>query len=264
MIFYHLSRIKAKGVFFFPLSLLLVKAITEDTSSKAKTKTQTSSVFFSQNNLSLANSSAATKDTSVLEMYTLFNKAIKESLMTGDHSAEYYFAQLDKKFHGNTYVIDATSVITAEYVNAAQRCINKYLNDCIDNTITTIEKEESFKAGAGLEKAIELIRGSDPEFAASLAPRMYFLKSGGDFGDKGKNGNISDGLRYGYAALSLNPTSAYIHNRLARLHYDNNCSDSASYYAKTAIRLAPKWGCPYETLQLTQGEKEQQYIVKSK
>jgi hypothetical protein len=264
MILYHLSRIKRKGVFFFPLSLLLVKAITEDTSIEAKKKTETRPVTICQQNISMANASIDTKDTSVLEMYTLFNKAVKESLLTGDHSAEYYFIQLNKKFQGNTYAIDATSVITAEYVNAAQQCINKYLNDCTDNTVTAIEKEENFKAGAGLEKAIALLKNSDPDFAASLAPRMYFLKSGGDFGDEGKNGSLSVGLGYAYAALSLNPNSAYIYNRLARLHYDNNCSDSASYYANAAIRLAPKWSCPYQTLQLVKERKEQQYIVKSK
>jgi hypothetical protein len=74
--------------------------------------------------------------------------------------------------------------------------------------------------------------------------RMCFLKASGDF----ENANLSQGFQYAYACFALEPNAAYINNRLATLHFENNNADSAVYYARRAMNAAPKWRCSYVTL----------------
>src|SRR5436190_2368867 len=48
-------------------------------------------------------------DTSLTELYDLFYKMIKDKKITGHNSAEFYYEQLEKKFTGNSYTLDARS-----------------------------------------------------------------------------------------------------------------------------------------------------------
>ncbi len=188
-------------------------------------------------------------DTLLIETYNAFNKAVKQNKLTGSESAEAFFLKLNKKFPDNPYTLDAKSTLADEFVKQAQSLVNNYLS-CVEMSVT--QKRESFEAGLRLEKAIAL--ADDEDFANSLKGRMNFLKASGDFGPAGQNGSTETGLSYAYSALATEPNAAYIQNRLALLHLQNNRADSAKYYAEKATRTAPKWVCALTTLSLVQNK----------
>ncbi|HVT84855.1 MAG TPA: tetratricopeptide repeat protein [Chitinophagaceae bacterium] len=210
-------------------------------------------------------------DSSLLETYNLFNKAVKESRLTGDSSAEYYYDQLEKKYPGNSYTIDAQQTLSVEFINFAQTKINLYL-ECKDvasiqkirsqidegeksdeisvslDRMERVAREEFFEVGKMLEKAIALITPDDPDFAKSLMGRMYFFKAFGYFGKERRLMDINQAFQYAYTAYAADKKAAYILNTLASLHLDNNRMDSAVYYSRLAIGVAPQWRYPYVNL----------------
>jgi hypothetical protein len=185
-------------------------------------------------------------DTSLVETYNLFNKAISDKKITGNASAEYYYEQMSKKYAGSPYTLDAKSTLAVEFIDLAQNKVRQYLG-CQDD-LSALQKQELYETGARLEKAITLMKEDDPLFANSLLSRMYLLKSSGDFGKDGKNGSMSVAFQNAFAAFALDPGSAYINNRLATLHLANNNKDSAVYYARKATQIAPNWACAFTTL----------------
>ncbi len=183
-------------------------------------------------------------DTALIETYNLFYKAVKSNNISGRSSAEEYFQQLSKKYPGNSYTLDAKSTLAVEYINFAQAKVDRYLT-CSDD-VSAKQKQENTDAANKLEKAIASVREDDGDFANSLLGRMYLLKASGN------NASIVTSLQYAYAALAINPNGAYIQNKIARLHLDNNNKDSALYYANKAATTAPKWACALTTLALVQ------------
>jgi len=71
------------------------------------------------------------EDSLLMETYNLFNNAVKGSRLIGKSSAEYYYTQMEEKFPGNSYTVDAQTTLAVEYINFAQSKINLYL-DCKD------------------------------------------------------------------------------------------------------------------------------------
>jgi tetratricopeptide (TPR) repeat protein len=189
-------------------------------------------------------------DTGLIETYNRFNAAVNANKLTGPSSAEDYFQQLNKKFPGNGYTLDAKSTLAVEFINVAQAKVDRYLG-CGDNG-SPKEKQDNYEAALNLEKAIASVREDDNDFANSLLNRMYFLKASGDFGANGKNGDITVAFRNAFAALRIDPDGAYIQNKLALLHLQNNNKDSALYYANKAVKTAPNWPCALTTLALIQ------------
>jgi len=183
-------------------------------------------------------------DTALIETYNLFYKAVKSNTISGRSSAEEYFQQLSKKYPGNPYTLDAKSTLAVEYINFAQANVDRYLT-CSDN-VSAKQKQENTDAANKLEKAIASVREDEGDFANSLLGRMYLLKASGN------NATIATSLQYAYAALAINPNGAYIQNKLALLHLENNNKDSAVYYANKATKTAPKWACALTTLALVQ------------
>ncbi len=192
----------------------------------------------------------ATADTVLIETYNLFYKAVKSNNITGKSSAEEYFGQLNKKYPGNPYTLDAKSTLAVEYINVAQRKVDRYLG-CGDDG-SAKEKQENYEAAIDLEKAIAIVREDDDDFANSLKNRMYLLKASGDYGSGGKNGDMAIAFQNAYAALAIDRDGAYIQNKLAQLHLTNNQKDSALFYANKATKIAPKWLCGLTTLALIQ------------
>ncbi|MEP6699777.1 MAG: tetratricopeptide repeat protein, partial [Bacteroidota bacterium] len=210
-------------------------------------------------------------DTLLIEAYNLFNDAVKESRLTGKLSAEYYSDMMNRNFPGNSYSIDAQSTLAVEFINFAQSKINLYL-DCKDassiqklraqideddktdevatslNRMEKVAQQEFYEVGNMLEKAINIIRADDPDFARSLEGRMYFFKARGYFGRNRKTVDIVNAFQFAYSANATDKNAAYILNTLSSLHLDNNRYDSAIFYAKKAIQAAPKWRYPYVTL----------------
>jgi hypothetical protein len=179
-------------------------------------------------------------DTTLLESYNQFYKAVKENRLTGRASAEYYYQFMEKNYKGNPYTLDAQSTLAVEYINDAQKRVNRYL-DCTDE-LSEKEKQANYEAGQRLEKAIALVREDNPDFASSLRGRVFLLKASKD--------DIA--FQNAYAALNIDPDRAYIQNKLALLHLDNNKTDSALFYADKAAKTAPKWACALTTLALVQ------------
>ena len=145
-------------------------------------------------------------DTALIETYNRFYKAVKSNNLTGRSSAEEYYQQLTKKYPGNPYTLDAKSTLAVEYINVAQRKVDRYLG-CGDEG-SSKEKQENYEAALNLEKAINTVREDDADFANSLYNRMYLLKASGDFGKDGKNGDISLAFQHAYAALAIDPNGA--------------------------------------------------------
>lgn len=210
-------------------------------------------------------------DTTVIETYNLFNSAVKEARLTGQSSAEYYYSLMERKYPGNAYTIDAQTTLAVEYINFAQTKVNLYL-DCKDpaaiqklraqmddeektdeinsslNRMEKVSRQEFYEVGHMLEKAIEIIKPDDPEFAKSLEGRMYFFKARGYFGRGKRQVDISTAFNYAYNAYADDKTAAYILNTLSSLHLEMGRLDSAIHYAKLALNNAPKWRYPYVTL----------------
>lgn len=189
-------------------------------------------------------------DTSLVETYNRFNQAVQDKRIAGNGSAEDYFAQLNKKFPGNPYTLDAKSTLAVQYINEAQQRVDEYLS-CIEPSAR--QKQANYQAGLRLEKAIAIVGEDDPDFAHSLKGRMHLLKASGDLGS-GANGDINAAFQNAWAALSIDRNGAYIHNKLALLHLENNRPDSARFYAEKATGIAPKWNCALLTLALVQNK----------
>lgn len=197
----------------------------------------------------------ADADTALIETYNRFNSAVKANKLSGPTSAEDYLQQLNKKFPGNPYTLDAKSTLAVEYINIAQAKVDRYLG-CGDAG-SAKEKQANFEAALNLEKAITSVREDDADFANSLLNRMFFLKASGDFGKDGKNGDISIAFQNAYAAMKIDPNGAYIQNKLALLHLQNSNKDSALFYSNKAVKTAPNWLCALTTLAMIQKSASQ-------
>jgi hypothetical protein len=213
-----------------------------------KQQTRRGGTSFEGDILRFKNPEAA--DTSLVETYNRFNQAVKNKRIDGNGSAEDYFAQLNKKFPGNPYTLDAKSTLAVEYINEAQARVDEYLG-CGETSPK--QKLANYQAGIRLEKAIAIVGEDDPDFAQSLKGRMYLLKASGDL-TNGANGDINAAFQNAWAAQQIDKNGAYIQNKLAQLHLENNRLDSAKYYAEKATRTAPNWRCALLTLALVQNK----------
>lgn len=189
-------------------------------------------------------------DTGLVETYDRFYAALHANKLTGDSSAENYFEQLNKKYPGNPYTLDAKSTLAVKFINVAQAKVDRYLG-CGDDG-SAKEKQDNYEAALNLEKAINSVREDNKRFASSLYNLVYFLKACSDFGKDGLNGDIAEAFKNAYAALAIDPDGAYLQNKLALLHLANNKTDSALYYANEATKTAPNWPCAFTTLALVQ------------
>jgi tetratricopeptide (TPR) repeat protein len=208
-------------------------------------------------------------DTSILELYNSFNRALKEFNLTGNgYSAENFYQQLNKLAPTNNYTIDARLSLATEYINFAQSKINLYLegrdvstiqrirsqlddddkSEEVTNSLDRMEKvarQDFSTVGDMLERAIDYAETDDDGFRKKLQAKRFFFKAQGYF-DKGSNTTglqlaIQDAMR----AYRAEPTAAYILNTLASLQLDNNKPDSAIYFGRLAVAQAPHWRYPY-------------------
>ena len=177
-------------------------------------------------------------DTVLLETYNRFYTQVRNNNLTGNNSAEDYYLQLEKKYPLNPYTLDAKSTLAVQFLNVAQKRIDDYLG-CMDQS-SPAEKEANYRAAVNLEKAIASFREDDEDFARSLHGRLCLLKASAD--------DIAVAFSHAYACLAMEPKGAYVHNKLAQLHLQQNNRDSAMYYAQQAAAIAPDWGCALTVL----------------
>jgi len=176
-------------------------------------------------------------DTALINLYNKFNQAVQETSPRGRNEAANFYNELERKFPGTPYTLDARSSLAVAYLDFAQAKMDEYIA-CATNQSQT----EIIEAGQRLEKAIELFRYDDIDFANSLLNRLYFLRSSVD--------HSAAAFQSAYAAKNIDPAGAYILNKLALLHLNNNNLDSAHFYASRAIQVAPKWACAFTTFSL--------------
>lgn len=175
-------------------------------------------------------------DTAITRLYNDFNNAVKNKKITGGGSAEYYYDELQRRFPEDPHTLDARSTIANEFIKDAQAKVDRFIS--CGSVINENEKNDFSNAGNRLQKAIDIINEYDADYAATLSANMYLLKSLGN----------NSSFQNAYAALASSPDAAYINNRLAAMHNENNRPDSAIYYARRAIGRAPNWKCAYTTL----------------
>ena len=137
-----------------------------------------------------------------------------------------------KNYPGDSYTIDAQSTLAVEFINFAQSKINLYL-DCkdpaaiqkirsqidedekteeVDASLDRMEKvarQEFFEVGNMLERAIDIIREDEPDFAKTLMGRMYFFKARGYFGRGRQQVDINKAFQYAYTAYATERNAAY-------------------------------------------------------
>lgn len=211
-------------------------------------------------------------DTSVLDLYNLFNKALKELNLAGDESsAESYYQKLNKLAPGSDYTLDAKLNLATEYINFAQSKINLYLegrdvssiqrirsqldaddkSDEISNSLDRMEKvarQDFSEVAKMLQKAIEYGEIDDEGFLRKIRAKNFFFKAHGYFEKGGSSVGLQEAIQDAMQAYRNDPTAAYILNTLASLELDNNKPDSAVYFARKAIESAPLWRYPYVNL----------------
>lgn len=181
-------------------------------------------------------------DTALTGLYNRFNNAIKLSTETGRNQANEIFDLLEKRFPGTPHTLDAKSTLAATYIRFAQSIMNSYINK---GAISPEQKKEYQEAAIRLEKATQLLAEDEPEFTESLQSRLYFLKTV----DAAPNNMAA--FQNAYSSLAKDKNAAFINNRLATMHLENKHTDSAVYYAKHAITVAPNWRAPYSVLSET-------------
>ena len=208
-------------------------------------------------------------DTTILELYNSFNRALRELNLTGNgHSAEGYYQQLNKLAPSNNYTIDARLSLATEYINLAQSKINLYLegrdvstiqrirsqldaddkSDEITNSLDRMEKvarQDFSEVGEMLERAIEYAETDDEGFRKKLMAKRFFFKAQGYFDKGASTTGLRTAIHDAMQAYRNDPTAAYILNTLASLQLDNNKPDSAIYFGRLASRQAPHWRYPY-------------------
>ncbi|MBL0233003.1 MAG: caspase family protein [Chitinophagaceae bacterium] len=184
-------------------------------------------------------------DTTLIETYNNFNKAIKGRSLEGANSAENYYSQLMQKYPNNPYTLDAQSTLAAEFINDAQQRLNDYIG-CV--SLESRDKKEWLAAGRRLERAMPLIEDYEPDYARSLKNRAYLLEALG-------TEDLPAAFAYAHAAMAIEPRAAYINNCLAMLHMKAGHRDSALYYAENAVKRAPNWPCALSTIALVRQMK---------
>lgn len=211
------------------------------------------------------------EDTTILEYYNSFNKALKDYNLSGHgNSAESYYLKLNTIAPNSSYTLDAKLSLAAEFINFAQSKVNQYLSgrdvsavqrirsqfDAEEKTIEIgssldrmekVARQDFSEVGQMVEKAIALLSSEeDDSYTRSLQAMNFFFKANGYYEKKGeKRIDLRQAIEYAYNAYRNDPKAAYILNTLASLHLDNNKPDSTVFFGKKALQAAPKWRYPY-------------------
>jgi tetratricopeptide (TPR) repeat protein len=208
-------------------------------------------------------------DTSILELYNSFKRALKEFSQTGNgYPAEVYYQQLYRLAPTSSYTIDAKLSLATEYINLAQSKINLYLegrdvssiqrirsqldaddkSDEITNSLDRMEKvarQDFSQVGNMLERAIDYADVDDDNFRKKLLAKRFFFKAQGYFDRGASTAGLRLAIQDAMQAYKADPTAAYILNTLSSLQLDNNKPDSAIYFGRLAVVQAPLWRYPY-------------------
>ena len=208
-------------------------------------------------------------DTSILDLYNSFNRALREFNLTGNgNSAEGFYQQLNKLAPTNNYTIDARLSLATEYINLAQSKINLYLegrdvssiqrirsqlddddkSDEVTNSLDRMEKvarQDFSEVGKMLERAIDYAETDDEGFRKKLIAKRFFFKAQGYFDKGASTAGLRSAIQDAMQAYRNDPTAAYILNTLSSLQLDNNKPDSAIHFGLLAAKQAPHWRYPY-------------------
>jgi tetratricopeptide (TPR) repeat protein len=201
-------------------------------------------------------------DSEVTELYNRFMFAVKkDSLDSGENSAEALYGQLVRKFPGNALTDEAGFNLAMEYINLAQDKINFYLSGKDESLILSQSLDSNqthtnilrIKATVGrnfstngkyLQRAIALLKNyseTDSSYLKQLQSKMDFLLSRGYYNNEGIITDFTTAMHLAKTALQLRPEAAYNYHLLGLLYGYNKNYDSALLYEKEALRIAPAW-----------------------
>lgn len=180
----------------------------------------------------------AKTDTALVNLYNRFNLAINEKTTAGRNNAESYYYQLEQKFPGNEYTLDAKSTLAAEWIRQAQLMAVQYLKN---PSTDPVKRRNYYDASWLLEKANSLLKDDDPDFTSSLMSRFHLLRSAG-------SSSVNEMFENAWAIFLYEKKPAVGFERLAVLHLSTDNLDSAMFYARQAIAVAPQWNPAYNTM----------------
>jgi len=211
-------------------------------------------------------------DTVYGNYYYRFTDAIKQgNLVDNDTSAIVYFDYLTLLDSNHYLTKEAKASLAAGLINYAQSKINLYLQgkdelaiqqirtqmDQADDenewekTLSRLEKvaRQSFAQTAQLlHKGLKYLDVRDSLFARSLQAKIHFFEAHGFFDKGNQTMDYVEALKYARLSNQIDSAAAYTLNTMASLFIQNKQIDSAVYYAKQAIQLAPNWRYPYLNL----------------
>ncbi|MDX2049395.1 MAG: tetratricopeptide repeat protein [Chitinophagaceae bacterium] len=233
-----------------------------------------------------SNSGNEKTDTSLIALFNLFNKAIRNDRLIGNESAEGYYAEMLKQWPQHSLTDDAKYSLATEFINYGQQKINLFLNgkdityvnkmrqkmqsavstanlddssgvskkttsaaSIMQEQVDRIEKIATVQykdAAYMMEKAIALLQ-QDSFLIQSLYPKLWFLKAKSYHSGEDKAMTYSSAMEYCRRALAADSNAAYTYHMLGLLYREKR-KDSCINFFEKAISLAPQWSYPYQQL----------------
>jgi hypothetical protein len=159
-----------------------------------------------------------------------FSNAIKQNLLWGDSSANYYYDMLNKKYPNTSTTEDAGILFSAEGINLVQTKINLFLNegDAATNSPKSFDVKEynstsllnkvirkNFvaskldwtNASKIYSKSLEILKPYDSSYVKSLIPFDYILKARSYLDKTDTSSTIEQSLNYAKQSYQLDSKS---------------------------------------------------------
>ncbi len=207
-------------------------------------------------------------DSTITELYKRFSDAIKNKLLIGDSSANFFYKKLRFLYPNIEVTKNAGMTLAAELINGTQQKINQYLEgkdeyniqrDFSENSLSRndegligmmaknqirISQTDWGKASEMFDLALDILSQYGTEINKTLLIQSYFLKAR-SFIPGSRESDYRMSLQYAHRAYSLDSSTAYIVHILAMSLLDNELYDSALYFERKTIQLASHWTQAY-------------------
>ncbi|MCX6210468.1 MAG: caspase family protein, partial [Bacteroidetes bacterium] len=196
-------------------------------------------------------------DTAVIALYNKFSNAIKQNLLWGDSSANYYYDMLNKKYPNTSITEYAGILFSAEGINLVQTKINLYLegkdegcftrefdnNSLIKKSISKMfaaSKLNWTNASKIYSKSLEILKPYDSAYVKSLMTVDYILKARSYLDKTDTSLTIEQSLNYAKKSYDLDNKSIIAIQTILWNHYITKQYDSALVFAEKIIKILPK------------------------
>lgn len=181
----------------------------------------------------------STADSSVIEMYMAFQKALKEKhfLQPRGACAEHFYSKLSMEPQLERLHSSMRRNYAASLQDDAQQLLNLMLSGGLTNATLKNSRDAYENYPALLEKAATLL-GENNYMYPILQARKHFIKAYLIYNEQ--NPEMKKAL---FEALKWQPDMPHAYSYLIKTY--RNDPDSAQYYFDRTIELAPTWNYPY-------------------